>query len=111
MRAYSTFTSDDLLSGHNDLHPKLLQDARRLALHSQLACWTSTDLLRELISIRGKLTLNRSLDKKWPFEIVNGRVIRDLTETQAYNALITGDLESSLQAIPAALQTALGFPG
>lgn len=107
MRAYSTFTSDDLLSGHNDLHPKLLQDARRLALHSQLACWTSTDLLRELISIRGKLTLNRSLDKKWPFEIVNGRVIRDLTETQAYNALITGDLESSLQAIPAALQNGI----
>lgn len=105
MTSSTAFSVDELLSGHSTLSDKYLQDARQIALSSQSLLWTSQDLINQLVSVRGKLTLNRWNGIKWPFQIVNGRFLRPLTEEQAYQALTTGNLEIGLCPEPMAIES------
>jgi ATP-dependent RNA helicase SUPV3L1/SUV3 len=105
MTSSTAFSVDELLSGHSPLSDKYLQDARQIALSSQSLFWTSQELVNQLASVRGKLTLNRWNGLKWPFQIVNGRFLRPLTEAEAHQALITGNLEISLCPEPLAIES------
>ncbi len=105
MTSNTAFTVDDLLSGHSALSDKYLQDARQIALSSQCLCWSAQELVNQLVSVRGKLTLNRWNGHKWPFQIINGRFLRPLSEHEAHQALISGQLDSSLCAEPLAIQS------
>lgn len=105
MTLSTAFSVDDLLSGHSSLSDKYLQDARLIALSSQSLSWSSLELINQLVSIRGKLTLNRWNGIKWPFQIVNGRFLRQLSETEAFEALVSGKLDSSLCPEPLAIQS------
>jgi ATP-dependent RNA helicase SUPV3L1/SUV3 len=105
MTSCIAFTADDLLSGHGPIHSKYLQEARSIALDSQSLFWMPTELLAEIISRRGKLTLNRAQGIKWPFQIINGRNLAEVGEEDAQQMLATGTIESALSYEPKAIQS------
>lgn len=105
MTSRIAFTADDLLSGHGPIHSKYLQEARCIALDSQSLLWMPSQLLAEIVSKRGKLTLNRAQGIKWPFQIINGRNLAEISEEDARQMLATGTIESALRHEPKAIQS------